>query len=203
MGTVGGPLPLITPKDPVDRDVTYYPEKEEKLDPRAAIAGKKKSEDSTEKMLGMFDDGEWSELQAGWAKTVVTGHARLGGIPVGVVAVEVDTVSMNIPADPGDATSSEKSVAKAGQVWFPDSALKTAQAIEESLRVYKNPIYICLPPKCELRGGAWAVIDTKINPERIEMYADTTARGGVLEPEGMVEIKYRDSQLGKTIHRLD
>ena len=238
--TVGGPLPLITPKDPVDRDVTYYPEKEEKLDPRAAIAGKKKSEDSTEKMLGMFDDGEWSELQAGWAKTVVTGHARLGGIPVGVVAVEVDTVSMNIPADPGDASSSEKSVAQAGQVWFPDSALKTAQAIEEfdleglplfilanwrgfsggmrdlfdgvlqngariveKLRTYKNPIYIYLPPKCELRGGAWAVVDTKINPERIEMYADETARGSVLEPEGIVEIKYRDRQLIKTINRLD
>jgi len=238
--TIGGPLPLMQPKDPVDRDVTYYPEKEEKLDPRAAVAGKGKSEESTEKLLGMFDDGEWSELQAGWAKTVVTGHARLGGIPVGVVAVEVDTVSMNVPADPGDSTSSEKSVAQAGQVWFPDSALKTAQAIEEfdleglplfilanwrgfsggmrdlfdgvlqngsriveALRIYKNPIYIYLPPKCELRGGAWVVLDTKINPERIEMYADTTARGGVLEPEGMVEIKYRDSQLIKTIHRLD
>ena len=236
---IGGPLPIKKAEDPVDRDVTYYPEKEEKLDPRAAIAGKKSTE-SGESLLGMFDDGNWSELQAGWAKTVVTGHARLGGIPVGVVAVEVDTVSMNVPADPGDATSSEKSVAQAGQVWFPDSALKTAQAIQEfdleglplfilanwrgfsggmrdlfdgvlqngariveALRVYKNPIYIYLPPKCELRGGAWAVVDTKINPERIEMYADTTARGGVLEPEGMVEIKYRDSQLIKTIHRLD
>ena len=238
--TLGGPLPLIKAQDPVDRDITYYPEKEEKLDPRAAIAGKVPEEKGEKSLLGMFDDGEWSELQAGWAKTVVTGHARLGGIPVGIVAVEVDTVSMNVPADPGDATSSEKSVAQAGQVWFPDSALKTAQAIEEfdleglplfilanwrgfsggmrdlfdgvlqngariveALRVYKNPIYIYLPPKCELRGGAWAVIDTKINPERIEMYADTTARGGVLEPEGMVEIKYRDSQLVKTIHRLD
>jgi len=39
--------------------------------------------------------------------------------------------------------------------------------------------------------------------ERIEMYADNSARGGVLEPEGMVEIKYRDRQLIKTIHRLD
>jgi acetyl-CoA carboxylase/biotin carboxylase 1 len=237
---IGGPLSLMEAKDEVDRDVTYYPEKDEKLDPRAAISGKEKPGDAKERLLGMFDEGEFSELQAGWAKTVITGHARLGGIPVGVVAVEVDTVSMNVPADPGDTTSSERNVAQAGQVWFPDSALKTAQAIEEfdleglplfilanwrgfsggmrdlfdgvlqngakiveALRVYKNPIYIYLPPKCELRGGAWAVLDTKINPERIEMYADSTARGGVLEPEGMVEIKYRDSQLVKTIHRLD
>merc|ERR1711977_307983 len=35
------------------------------------------------------------------------------------------------------------------------------------------------------------------------MYADETARGSVLEPEGIVEIKYRDRQLIKTINRLD
>lgn len=37
---------------------------------------------------GMFDKNSWSEAQAGWARTVVTGRARLGGIPVGVIAVE-------------------------------------------------------------------------------------------------------------------
>lgn len=37
---------------------------------------------------GMFDRNSWTESQAGWARTVVTGRARLGGIPVGVIAVE-------------------------------------------------------------------------------------------------------------------
>lgn len=37
---------------------------------------------------GLFDKNSWSEAQAGWARTVVTGRARLGGIPVGVIAVE-------------------------------------------------------------------------------------------------------------------
>lgn len=35
------------------------------------------------------------------------------------------------------------------------------------------------------------------------MYADTTARGGVLEPEGIVEIKFRTPDLLATMHRLD
>lgn len=35
------------------------------------------------------------------------------------------------------------------------------------------------------------------------MYADPTARGGVLEPEGMVEIKFRSSDLIAAMHRLD
>jgi acetyl-CoA carboxylase/biotin carboxylase 1 len=35
------------------------------------------------------------------------------------------------------------------------------------------------------------------------MYADTTARGGVLEPEGIVEIKFRTPDLIAAMHRLD
>ena len=35
------------------------------------------------------------------------------------------------------------------------------------------------------------------------MYADPGARGGVLEPEGIVEIKFRTPDLIRTMHRLD
>ncbi len=35
------------------------------------------------------------------------------------------------------------------------------------------------------------------------MYADGSARGGVLEPEGIIEIKWRPKDLLKTMHRLD
>lgn len=35
------------------------------------------------------------------------------------------------------------------------------------------------------------------------MYADPTARGGVLEPEGIVEVKYKKRDLLKTMHRVD
>ena len=35
------------------------------------------------------------------------------------------------------------------------------------------------------------------------MYADPAARGGVLEPEGIVEIKFRTPDLIKAMHRLD
>jgi len=35
------------------------------------------------------------------------------------------------------------------------------------------------------------------------MYADPGAAGGVLEPEGIVEIKYRSPDLIATMHRLD
>lgn len=189
---------------------------------------------------GLFDKGSWTEAHSGWAKTVITGRARLGGFPIGVIAVETQTVTKNIPADPGMPESSEQLIPQAGQVWFPDSATKTALAIEEfnlerlplmilanwrgfsggqrdlfegilqagsviveNLRSYSQPAFVYLPPGAELRGGAWVVVDSQINPAMLEFYADPSARGGVLEPEGVVEIKYRRQDLIKTIHRLD
>lgn len=46
----------------------------------------------------MFDKNSWTESQAGWARTVVTGRARLGGIPVGVIAVETQVRVVHLQA---------------------------------------------------------------------------------------------------------
>lgn len=37
----------------------------------------------------------------------------------------------------------------------------------------------------------------------MELYADEMARGGVLEPEGTVQIKFRQKDLIKSMRRLD
>ena len=133
----------------------------------------------------------------------------------------------------------------------------------EQLRRYGQPVFVYLPRGAELRGGAWVVLDSQINPGRVEMFAgaravavgggrrplappaaalrptrslapalffrprigrllspsilapsdlpappqpqkqnaDPSARGGVLEPEGLVEIKYRTPDLLRTMHR--
>lgn len=57
-------------------------------------------------------------------------------------------------------------------------------------------------PNGELRGGAWVVLDPSINPEQMEMYADEEARGGVLEPEGIVEIKGMNILVRKRFNSL-
>ncbi|KAL2467998.1 Acetyl-CoA carboxylase 1 [Forsythia ovata] len=232
----GGPLPILSPLDSPERPVEYLPETS--CDPRAAICG---SMDGSGKWLGgMFDRDSFIETLEGWARTVVTGRAKLGGIPVGIVAVETQTMMQVIPADPGQLDSHERVVPQAGQVWFPDSATKTAQAlmdfnreelplfilanwrgfsggqrdlfegilqagstIVENLRTYKQPVFIYIPMMGELRGGAWVVVDSKINSDHIEMYAERTAKGNVLEPEGMIEIKFRTRELLECMGRLD
>ncbi|XP_074110362.1 acetyl-CoA carboxylase isoform X2 [Cotesia typhae] len=235
----GGTLPILTPADPVDREIGYAPTRTP-YDPRWMLQGRKSTVDPTIWESGFFDFGSWAEIMRPWAQTVVTGRARLGGIPCGIVAVETRTMEIHLPADPANLDSEAKTVSQAGQVWYPDSAFKTAQAIKDfnkeelplfifanwrgfsggmkdmyeqimkfgayivdGLKEYKKPVFIYIPPNGELRGGAWAVVDPTINPRFMEMFADNTSRGGVLEPEGIVEIKFKTKDILKTIHRLD
>lgn len=66
------------------------------------------------------------KIKSGWGKTVITGRARLGGINVGVIAVETRSVFAEIPADPAAPDSQAKCIQQAGQVWYPDSAYKVS-----------------------------------------------------------------------------
>jgi acetyl-CoA carboxylase/biotin carboxylase 1 len=233
------PVPLINPVDPVDREIDYMPTKAP-YDPRWMLAGRENPSKAAEWEGGFFDRGSWEEIMLPWAQTVVCGRARLGGIPAGVIAVETRTVELNMPADPANPDSEAKTVSQAGQVWFSDSAYKTAQAIQDfsredlpliifanwrgfsggtrdmyeqimkfgayivdELREYNQPILVYIPPHGELRGGAWVVMDTTINPGHMEMYADPESRGGVLEPEGIIGIKFRTKDLVKAMNRND
>ncbi|XP_028270703.1 acetyl-CoA carboxylase 2 isoform X5 [Parambassis ranga] len=233
------PVPVIPTTDPVDREIEFTPTKTP-YDPRWMLAGRPHPTVRGSWQSGFFDHGSFMEITESWAQTVVVGRARLGGIPLGVIAVETRTVEVTIPADPANLDSESKVLQQAGQVWFPDSAFKTAQAIcdfnrerlplmvfanwrgfsggmkdmydqilkfgayiVDSLRSFRQPVLVYIPPQAELRGGSWVVIDPTINPLCMELYADRESRGGVLEPEGTVEIKFRRKDLLKTMRRLD
>lgn len=84
-----------------------------------------------------------------------------------------------------------------------DQILKFGAYIVDALRKYQQPVLIYIPPNGELRGGAWVVVDPSINQENMEMYADRESRGGVLEPSGTCEIKFKMKDLVRTMKRLD
>lgn len=81
--------------------------------------------------------------------------------------------------------------------------LKFGAMIVDALREHNHPVYIYLPPHGELRGGSWVVVDPTINEEKMSMYADPDSRGGILEPAGIVEVKFRTQDQLKVMHRLD
>lgn len=124
----GQPVPVSPSADPWDRNIGFYPPPRAPYDVRHLIGGK---EDDEGFLSGLFDRDSFQESLGGWAKTVVVGRARLGGIPMGVIAVETRTVENISPADPANADSIEQVVQEAGGVWFPNSAFKTAQALKD------------------------------------------------------------------------
>jgi len=236
--TASEQVAIAAAADPVERDIVYTPPNTP-YDPRHMLAGTTAADGTYEP--GFFDTGSFTEYLADWGKSVVVGRARLGGIPMGVIAVETRLVEQVVPADPANPLSRQAVLAQAGQVWYPDSAFKTAQAIADfnaaenlplmifanwrgfsggtrdmfgevlkfgaqivdNLRTYKHPVFAYIPPNGELRGGAWVVIDPTINEEMMEMYVDQDARGGILEPPGICDVKFRKPDLLKTMHRLD
>lgn len=127
----GGLLPVtdIRGIDEIDRPIDFMPSPGTPYDPRLLLAGG--IDDNGSWQSGFFDRGSFTETLAGWAKTVVVGRARLGGIPMGVVITENRTAEAIKPADPADVKASEAVIQEAGCVWFPNSAYKTAQAIND------------------------------------------------------------------------
>lgn len=57
-----------------------------------------------------------------------------------------------------------------------DQVLKFGASIVDSLRQFKQPALVYIPPHAELRGGSWVVIDSTINPLHVELYADKESR---------------------------
>lgn len=55
----------------------------------------------------------------------------------------------------------------------------------------------------DLANWRQVVVDPTINQQYMEMYADEESRGGVLEPEGIVGIKFRRDRQLETMARLD
>ena len=234
----GAPLVRAVSSDTWDRTIDYTPPKGP-YDPRWLLAGHDAEDGSF--LSGFFDKGSWQETLGGWATSVVVGRGRLGGIPMGAIAVETRTLERVVPADPANPASQEQRIMEAGQVWYPNSAYKTAQAISDfnreglpliifanwrgfsggqqdmfdqilkygsyivdELTAYKQPVFVHIVPNGELRGGAFVVVDSKIHQEGLmELSVDETSRGGVLEPEGMVEIKLRAPQQRLLMERLD
>jgi len=81
--------------------------------------------------------------------------------------------------------------------------LKFGSKIVDALRTYKHPVYVYIPPHGELRGGSWVVVDPTINEDMMEMYADQESRGGILEPPGICEVKFRAADQKSKMHQLD
>lgn len=58
--------------------------------------------------------------------------------------------------------------------------LQAGSLIVDALRTYRRPAFVYLPPGAELRGGAWVVIDSAINPNQVGVAPYRCSAGGNL-----------------------
>lgn len=132
-------LPKHDQIDPVSRSIDFQLSKTP-YDVRGMLAGVQQPDGTY--VSGFCDKDSFTEYLAGWGKSVIAGRGRLGGINVGIIAVETKQVEQRIPADPGNSESREAIQPQAGQVWYPDSAFKTAQAINDFNKGENLPLIV-------------------------------------------------------------
>lgn len=53
----------------------------------------------------VLDNGEFTEVQAGWAKNIVTGYGRVGGRPIGIIANQAAVMAGCLDIDASDKAS--------------------------------------------------------------------------------------------------
>ncbi|KJA13193.1 hypothetical protein HYPSUDRAFT_1080563, partial [Hypholoma sublateritium FD-334 SS-4] len=153
----------------------------------------------TDRLVTSILDALEIEPLSGWAQTVVVGRARLGGVPMGVIAVETRTIERIVPADPANPSSSEQRIMQAGQ--------KTAQAIFDFSRK-ALPLIIFANWRGFSRGQQDMYDEIlkqgfKIVDGTNGLYANVEVRAGVLEPDGIIEIKMRRDKILTLTERLD
>ncbi|KII67787.1 Acetyl-CoA carboxylase [Thelohanellus kitauei] len=108
------------------------------LKPRHLIYGFNKKDQTVQ---GFFDLNSVFEINTGWASAVITGRAKLGGIPVSFILNDIKMVKQVIPADPADPNDFPKECIHIGQVLSPDSSFKFSQHIDDSNRE-RLPLFI-------------------------------------------------------------
>ena len=79
----------------------------------------------------VLDQDSFMELQNDWAKSMIIGRGRIRGKPIGILANNTEATQKSIPVDPGDLESALKTVNQSGCLWYPDSTLKTSQALRD------------------------------------------------------------------------
>ncbi|KAF4789729.1 hypothetical protein TURU_147692 [Turdus rufiventris] len=151
---IHSPVPILKAKDPIDRSIDFVPTKAP-YDPRWMLAGRPNPNQKGQWLSGFFDHGSFMEIMQPWAQTVVVGRARLGGIPVGVVAVETRTVELSIPADPANLDSEAK--VGGGGILEPEGTVEIRFRRKDLVKTMRrvDPVYIGLAERLELTTFQW------------------------------------------------
>lgn len=90
-----------------------------------------------------------------------------------------------------------------GKIDLYNEVVKFGAMIVDELVHFDLPVILYIPPYAELRGGAWVVVDSQINPDQIVLIADEHATGSILEPSGMESVPLIQRQIRRDMIQKD
>ncbi|MCR4818892.1 MAG: methylmalonyl-CoA carboxyltransferase [Fretibacterium sp.] len=89
--------PVVETSDPVDRaDMSLRD---------IVPTNPNKGYDVHDVLAKVLDNGEFTEVQAGWAKNIITGYGRVGGRPIGIIANQAAVMAGCLDIDASDKAS--------------------------------------------------------------------------------------------------
>ena len=92
-------------------------------------------------LTGIIDKDTFYPTFSGYAETVITGRARIGGRAYGVVYNSSEPCERVTPCDPGNLTSSIQKETQSPYILYPDTAYKIAKTIQ-AVQVESLPLLI-------------------------------------------------------------
>ncbi|MFO1463655.1 MAG: carboxyl transferase domain-containing protein [bacterium] len=217
----GAEAPRLEAGDSIDRDITPGL----LTGDNPVIKGKGQPYDTRRFDAALFDRDSVFYVREGYGRAVNTGYARLGGRPVGFITMQLQPEQVpggeTIFGGALDAAASYKvsqhidnlnleglpllfNASISGFMPRPEDHLRGVvpggAKILDSLRLFRHPALIYIPPYGQLWGGAWVVIDKNINPN-IVMVADHTAAMGILGSAGAISVPKNERAMEADLKR--
>ncbi len=189
--------PSVTPTDSPDR-------REERLN-QIVPEDPAKSYDMHEVIRLVVDDGEFLEVQEGFAQNIIVGFARLNGRPVGIVAQQPSVLAGVLDIDASDKGARFVRFCDAFNIplvtfedvpgFMPGLKQEHGGIIRHGAKLLYAYIEATVPKVCVVTrkayGGAYTVMSSKEGRTDLN-YAWPTAEIAVMGPEGAVNIIFKD-----------
>ena len=158
----------------------------------------------------VVDDGEFLEVSERWAENIVTGFARLGGHPVGVVGNQPRSLAGVLDIDASNKAARFVRTCDAFNVplvtfvdvpgFLPGTAQEWGGIIRHGAKLLYAYCEATVPKLTVITrkayGGAYDVMSSKHIRADFN-FAWPTAEVAVMGPEGAVNIIYRDAAGGR------
>lgn len=172
----------------------------------------------------LIDSDTFKEYKTSYSSNIIIGRGKINGKSLGIISTESDSIRNGVcitknvlfPDSSDKIAQSIKDFSheslniliianfkgfSGGKKEMEENVLKYGSEIVRSLKHCKTKVIIYIPPNGQVRGGSWVVFDKNIN-SLITIYAHPNSEVGILQPDGICELKFKEKERIEVFSRL-